>query len=179
MTLLPQPLPPWYEALGSGEPEDDILVCFASSMIDGQLDTWAFALPTVQGYFSGVGDLFSAMVLAHYAPESVQSGAPPLAEAVSKALLTVQQILLRTHLFSLSRAGTSGSATPRPLHTTGVSTAWNSIPSDTELDSDPLNPRRKARRMRLRELRVVQEHHLILNGGGGWPGARLDWQGIT
>jgi hypothetical protein len=35
------------------------------------LQTYGFALPTVEGYFSGVGDLFSALVLAFFKKELI------------------------------------------------------------------------------------------------------------
>ncbi|WWD03134.1 pyridoxal kinase [Kwoniella europaea PYCC6329] len=182
MCLLPDPIPPWYDAVGVGEPEDEVLVCFASTWENEELETWAFALPTIRGYFSGVGDLFSAMVLAHFNNPESQSDLPPLPHAVSKALLTVQQILLRTHLYSLIQTGTSGTATPRPLHHSSSEHHGSVIPSDAELDAigpvNPKDPKRKAKRMRLRELRVVQERKLIVDGGQGWPGKRLDWQRI-
>lgn len=140
------------------------------------METWAFALPTVQGYFSGVGDLFSAMVLAHFNPSTTQS-LPPLAHAVSRALLAVQQVLLQTHLYSLAHpsASASGTATPRPLHALPNDSV---IPTDNELDAaqpiDARDPKRKAKRMRLRELRVVQERHLLTQEGA-WTGKKLDW----
>lgn len=176
--LLPTHTLPWYHSAEDGDPEDDVLVCFASTkLFDGSLETWAFALPTVQGYFSGVGDLFSAMVQAHYVHKP-SSPATALVEAVSRALLAVQCVLLRTHLHSLSQALISGSATPRPLH---PRKAESVIPTDNELDSatpnDPKDPKRKAKRMRLRELRVVQERHL-LTSDQGWQGKRIDWNGV-
>ncbi|TYJ58646.1 pyridoxal kinase [Cryptococcus floricola] len=177
--LLPHPLPPWYDAVGVGAPDDEVLVCFASSWVDGQMETHAFALPTIRGYFSGVGDLFSAMVLAHFKNPQAKTDLPPLAYAVSKALLTVQQILLRTHIHSLAQAEAAGNATPRPLHKASHQPP-SVIPSDAELDdvlpSNPKDPKRKARRMRLRELRVVQERALIEDGGEGWPGKKLTWE---
>lgn len=185
--LLPNPLPPWYEAVGSpssNTEEQEVLVCFASSTsAEGELETYAFALPSVQGYFSGVGDLFSAMVLAHYDPHrSTQAdGLSPLAHAVSLALLTVQQVLLRTHIHSIEVSTASsihGAATPRPTRKTYI----DSLPSDAELDAaepaNPKDPKRKAKRMRLRELRVVQERALIVDGGEGWPGKRIDWRRV-
>jgi pyridoxine kinase len=113
------------------------------------------------------------MVLAHFNAASES----PLPHAVGKALLAVQQILLRTHLFSLAKSGVSGSATPRPLHRAidggrRRESMSSVIPSDTELD---VEPRRKAKRMRLRELRVVQERELLVDASEGWPGKKLDW----
>ncbi|KAL1411410.1 putative pyridoxal kinase [Vanrija albida] len=177
--FVPDPKPPWYDAVGVGEPEDDILVCFASTWDGDKPQTYGFALPTIRGYFSGVGDLFSALVLGHYQrPGATQPGLSPLASAVSHALLTVQQILLRTHLYSLDVAS-SGSATPKPIHE-NTPHHDSVIPSDTELDNapplNPTDPKRKARRMRLREMRVVQERDLIVNGGETWPGKHLDWE---
>lgn len=177
--FVPDPKPPWYDAVGVGEPEDDILVCFASTWDGDKPQTYGFALPTIRGYFSGVGDLFSALVLGHYQRTGkTQPGLSPLADAVSHALLTVQQILLRTHLYSLDIAS-SGSATPRPIHENSPHQD-SVIPSDTELDNapplNPTDPKRKARRMRLREMRVVQERDLIVNGGETWPGKHLDWE---
>lgn len=182
--LLPETQPPWYDAVGLGDPDDEVLACFASTYKDGQLETFAFALPTIRGYFSGVGDLFSALVLGHYnkVGESNPDNLPPLALAVSRALLTVQQILLRTHIFSLDAAASaSGTATPRPLSEKDRPVD-SVIPSDAELDDapplNPKDPKRKARRMRMREMRVVQERDLIVNGGDGWPGVRIDWKSV-
>lgn len=180
--LLPEVHPPWYDAVGVAEGDEEVLVCFASTWNCSTLETFAFALPTIRGYFSGVGDLFSALVLGHYQrPEEPASQLPPLAFAVSRALLTVQQILLRTHLHSLTVAA-SGTATPKPLHE-GPPASDSIIPSDTELDNapplNPSDPKRKARRMRLREMRVVQERALIVDGGEGWPGVKVDWDTVV
>ena len=169
--LLPDTSLPWYHPANASAPEDDILVCCASTLEGDQMETYAFALPTVQGYFSGVGDLFSAMILAHYD----KSADKPLYKAVSHALMAVQQILIRTHLHSLSNPDPSGAATPRPIHVPAV------IPSDSELDAilpaDDKDPKRKAKRMRLRELRIVPERH-FLHETEGWQGKKIDWHRI-
>lgn len=60
------------------------LLCIASS----PTKTTTFTIPPIDGYFSGVGDLFSAMVLARYHGD--------LALAVGQALYTVQMILKDT-----------------------------------------------------------------------------------
>lgn len=180
-SLLPEPAPPWYDAVGKGNPSDEVLVCFASSYTNGKLDTWAFALPTIRGYFSGVGDLFSAMTLAHFDGARTDHNLPPLPYAVSKALLTVQQILLRTHVFSLVQSGAQDNSQTLPANDPAF-VNQSVLPSDSELDSLPpeaLNGvKRKARRMRLRELRLIAERDLIVNGGEGWPGQRLQWESI-
>ncbi|ORY32844.1 bud site selection-related protein [Naematelia encephala] len=171
--MLPESPPLWYEAVASAHSEDDVLVSFASTYLHGRLETWAFALPTIHGYFSGVGDFFSAMVLAHF--DDAGSEPQAFVSAVSKALLAVQQILLRTHLYSLANANPSGMATPRPMHGSNLTSV---IPSDAELDAlipaDVKEPKRKARRMRIRELRVVQERALIAIESEGWPGAKVN-----
>jgi pyridoxine kinase len=174
--LLPSAHPPWYDAVGlEMDDDDDVLASFASTYVDGKLETHAFALPTIRGYFSGVGDLFSALVLGHF--KDARGRDNGLRYAVSRALLTVQQILLRTHIYSLQVAA-DGSATP--LAEGAPSDAV--IPSDAELDDapplNPADPKRKARRMRLREMRVVQERALIVDGGEGWPSVKIDWESI-
>jgi pyridoxine kinase len=71
------PAPP---ELGS----DADLVCIAST----PTATFSFVFPKIDGYFSGVGDLFSALVLARFQGD--------LCLAVGQALLCVQRILKRT-----------------------------------------------------------------------------------
>jgi pyridoxine kinase len=122
-------------------------------MVDGDVETWAFALPTIQIPFTGTGDLLSALCTAWYDPGVSTNDMPPLASAVSKALLTVQQILLRTHLHALSKS------TDRSRPIAGV-------------ESDVIE---KARVLRQRELRIIPERALIADGGQGWPGCRIDW----
>lgn len=200
-SLLPQIVPPT-EPNARPTPTDPlVLVCVASTVQNSELDTYAFSLPTIEGYFSGVGDLFSALVLGFYeppepaatssavsaaaqdlAPVDITQGSkltiqalPPFARAVSKALLGVQNVLLRTHQLA-------------PLDEEQVDTvAGSSLPSDDELDSLPPTPASKgslpipartARRMRRRELRIVQEREALLiplKEGVGWPGRRIDW----
>ena len=168
------------------DPEDhEILVCFASSFIDGRIDTWAFRLPTLPGYFSGVGDLFSALVLGHLDDDARhRSDLPVLPYAVSKALLTVQQILLKTHLFFLSQARRSNDAEPRRMHHSAgslrrdrTSDAIDQSAShpNVERSLDYDDPMRKAIRTRKRELRIIPERGLIIDNGQGWPGRRMDW----
>jgi pyridoxine kinase len=209
------------------EAEDEILICFASTRpkqeqssegdADAMPETYGYALPTIRGYYSGVGDLFSALVLGHYKDQR----SPPqdaakeekeekegrsgrtLERAVSLALLGVQIVLLKTHLSTLPLNDNNNDKND------GNNTAGelDCIPSDDELDKEdnrednkednkedskedgddvePLRrPARRARRMRLRELRVVQERRALMdladdeNEDGGWKGKRLDWDAL-
>jgi pyridoxine kinase len=179
------------------EAEDEILICFASTRpkqeqssegdADAMPETYGYALPTIRGYYSGVGDLFSALVLGHYKDQRSLDAAKEekeekeeeegrsgrtLERAVSLALLGVQIVLLKTHLSTL------------PLNHNNNNHNDNNnvgdldcIPSDDELDKEdnregkkedddvePLRrPARRARRMRLRELRVVQERRALMD----------------
>lgn len=139
----------------------DRLLCVASSARASGVavsDVGVAVFPRIHGYFSGVGDLFSALVLAHFeAPvhpspkfsstssspspladstaTPVPSAAPALLGAVSAALATTQAILLATH----EHSALQGTDCP---------------PTDDELDE--AEPDRRVRRMRARELRIVQ-----------------------
>lgn len=149
--LLPDNLPEAYNAIQWDNPDHEVLVCFASSWSDNGIETWAFGLPTVLVPFTGTGDFLSALIAAWYDSASLSNGMSPLASAVSKALLTVQQILLRTHIHALAqKAGTQNSVSA------------NDVKS-------------KAQILRKRELRIIQERALIIDGGDGWPGSRVDW----
>jgi pyridoxine kinase len=147
-------------------------------MDDGKHETWAFALPTVRGYFAGVGDLFSAMVLAHFGKiDGEETSSKKLYFGVSQALLKVQQILLRTHIHSISHSRVAEHMPSNPDRQESL------LPSDEELDqldtSISGNGNRKVRRRRLKELRIVQERNLITaDSPDGWPGSQLDWDHV-
>ena len=145
-SLLPDSLPDAYNAVQWNNPDNEVLVCFASSCTGETMETWAFALPTILVPFTGTGDFLSALCAAWYDPTTSTNGMSPLATAVSKALLTVQQILLRTHIHALS----------------------SSSPTSDDLLG-------KAQLLRTRELRIVQERSLITDAGDGWPGVEIDW----
>jgi pyridoxine kinase len=200
-----------------GDDEDEeLLLCFASSSSapsqpngsaraaaaddddDGGLESYAFALPTVQGYYSGVGDLFSALVLGFYDPSSLGTQAkripngqphaadddaelPPFPRAVGKALAAVQQVLLKTHIHTISRAHVNGSAIAATTTHVPSSLEDDCIPTDDDLDSvlsKAGRPTRMARRSRKRELRLIAEMQGVLadvKDGQGWPGKKVVW----
>jgi pyridoxine kinase len=139
--LLPDPLPAAYHPVSSETPE--ILVCVASSWTEeGGMRTWAYGLPTIDVPFTGTGDLLSALCAAWFDVSTPS----PLADAVAKALLTVQQILLKTHIHALS-APTGSSTDTRATATT----------------------------LRQRELRLIPERALIASPGDGWTSTPIDW----
>ncbi|KAH9962620.1 Ribokinase-like protein [Russula dissimulans] len=131
---------------------------------------YAACIPLIPGYFSGVGDLFSALVLGHYhtrasAPpldsnnsDHLNNGnaSPPLAHAVSLALTKTHAILRLTE--------SHASKLPPEERTT----------TDDELDKK--DPERLVRRMRGRELRLVQGRKIL--GGEAASEQRLlrEWE---
>ncbi|KAL5513368.1 BUD16 [Sanghuangporus vaninii] len=124
----------------------------------------AHVLPCIPGYFSGVGDLFSALVLAHFQPTPgsshvstfVRAGSSslpsstdriesstytPLSIAVSYALSKTFGILKFTHEQILAQHPASEDA--------------------TDEERDRTDPERRVRRMRTRELRLIQGQHIL------------------
>jgi len=101
---------------------------------------YAACIPLIPGYFSGVGDLFSALVLGHYTSNDGPS-LPPLAPAVSLALTKTYATLRLTEKYASS------------LHPDERTT------TDDELDQK--EPERLIRRMRGRELRLVQGRKIL------------------
>lgn len=107
----------------------------------------AQCVPLIPGYFSGVGDLFSALLLAHFhaEQETEELFATPLSAAVSQALTKTHAILMVTQA--------QAESLPEEER----------LPTDDELDAkDPL---RKIRRMRGRELALVRGQDLIRGVG--------------
>ena len=140
---------------GEHDPDVDFLLCIVSSTEaspkDGSLSTvHTRVIPCIPGYFSGVGDLFSALVLAHYErPSSTQTDNvvngrtydTPISRAVSQALTKIHAILTLTHEHSLSLPEEERQ------------------PTDEELDK--AEPDRQVRRMKGRELRLIQGQDII------------------
>lgn len=151
------------------------LLSVASSSTPSGLQTTLTQFPEVPGYFSGVGDLFSALTCAHYLPSSetcstLPSRAPSptpgaktlsdLSIAAGRALLTTQQILLSTHL--------KATASTRPTDDGGEGDS-----SDEEADES--DRKRRVKRMRKRELNLIgRRGRGDIESGGVWPGAEVD-----
>ena len=125
--------------------DTDYLACITSSR-EGNL-VHAQCFPCLPGYFSGVGDLFSALVIGHFpnthsqAQETATTGETPLSRAVSHALSKTHAMLVLTHEAAMTLPEEERLAT------------------DEELDAR--QPMRKIRRMRGRELRLIQGQDII------------------
>lgn len=182
ITSIQLPAKPWLlEALPEGiRPENsDHLLCITSSVCTPPTSAafsvvHAQCIPLISGYFSGVGDLFSALLLGHYrvlpvdacsSTLSITNGTSasvsscssahasltneqkqtPLSVATARAIATTHSILCKTHAQAV--------ALPESER----------LPTDDE--ADVRTPLRRARRMRGRELRLVQNQD-ILRGTG-------------
>ncbi|KAK7685751.1 hypothetical protein QCA50_011097 [Cerrena zonata] len=125
--------------------DDGFLLCISSSAENPNSRSstiHACAVPTIPGYFSGVGDLFSALVLAHY--EAITDSDikhSPVSAAASQALTKTHGILSLTHEHARSLP------------------EEERLPTDEELDVK--EPMRKIKRMRGRELRLIQGQDII------------------
>lgn len=155
-------LPPTRSNDRSIHEEKSYLICIASSVNDNdnleggpfKSTVYAGCVKLIPGYFSGVGDLFSALVLGHFrtpqssaSPPSSTKLSPPLAHAVSHALSRTYAILSLTHEYASTL----------------------SLPStDDELDAR--EPERTNRRMKGRELRIIQGQDVF---------RRKEWDGVA
>ncbi|KAG0691857.1 Ribokinase-like protein [Suillus ampliporus] len=153
------PLQPWLSEVlletmqppASADDQQDYLLCISSSRTIGKSShstVHARLVPLIPGYFSGVGDLFSALTLGHFNPSSMPSDGKlnsatqtPLSFAVAAALHKTHSILEFTNAFAVRLP-------PEDRTTT-----------DNELDA--VEPVRKLRRMRGRELRLVQGQRIL------------------
>jgi pyridoxine kinase len=127
---------------------------------------YAACVPLIPGYFSGVGDLFSALVLGHYNTPLSPSPSPPpylpdpnltpLPHAVSLALTKTHAIL------RLTEAHVS------------LLPAEDRTATDDELDE--ADPERRIRRMRARELRLVQGRRILCGEAMGKLRSLREWE---
>jgi len=129
--------------------DDGYLLCLCSSTVSikessGGISTvHAQFVPLLPGYFSGVGDLFSALLLGQFEKKDSLprpgEGTPqtPLSYASSVALTKTHAVVTSTYQYSLTLP------------------EEDRQPTDTEKDA--ADPSRRRRRMRGRELRLVTE----------------------
>ncbi|KAJ7746795.1 Ribokinase-like protein [Mycena maculata] len=144
------PLAEWLKgalpsSLSAGlDPDSKHLLCISSSTTPGASSTSEVHAQTVQllpGYFSGVGDLFSALLLAHFVPNGASSGSGAVSRAASQALTKTHAMLRLTHEHSKTLPEGDRQA--------------------TDDEKDAADPLRKVRRMRGRELRLVQGQDIL------------------
>jgi pyridoxine kinase len=137
--------------------DNGYLLCLCSSTVNiennGLSAIHAQFVPLLPGYFSGVGDLFSALLLGHFRSEGLPPlegkaiSQTPLSYATSMALTKTHEVLRSTYQYTLA------------------------LPEDerelTDVEKDAAEPLRKLKRMRGRELRLVQpEGQSIIRGVG-------------
>lgn len=151
------PMKPWLaELLPEEIPQGKLtdLLCISSSKSDPEKSAVVHActVPLIPGYFSGVGDLFSALVLAHFGPDGKSS----LSDAVGKAVTKTHAIVQLTDAYTKTLEGGDRTST------------------DDELDEK--DPMRRVRRMRGRELRLIQGQDIIR--GEGSRHAMKAWEGF-
>lgn len=153
------PLQPWLSRVlpetmqppVSTDNQQAYLLCISSSRTIGTSShstVHARLVPLITGYFSGVGDLFSALTLGHFNPSFTPSDSKlhsaaqtPLSFAAAAALHKTYSILELTNAFALRL--------PPEDRTT------------TDDERDEAEPVRKLKRMRGRELRLVQGQHIL------------------
>ncbi|KAK0188443.1 Ribokinase-like protein [Armillaria mellea] len=127
------------------EEHSDHLLCMSSSWsaTSEKPTIHAGCVPLIPGYFSGVGDLFSALLLGQFKPEEGDhpDGVTPLSSATSHALTKTHAVLTVTHKYSETLPPEDRQA------------------SDKEMDD--AEPMRRIRRMRGRELRLVQCQDIV------------------
>ncbi|EIW75151.1 bud site selection protein 16 [Coniophora puteana RWD-64-598 SS2] len=133
----------------SADEDAQYLLCISSSAT-GPSTVHARCVPLIPGYFSGVGDLFSALLLGHFIPPSTKttplsqpgdSAQTALSRATSAALAKTHALLALTDEY------------------TRLLPEDERIPTDEERDK--VDPVPKFRRMRGRELRLIQGQHIF------------------
>ncbi|KAE8234784.1 hypothetical protein CF326_g175 [Tilletia indica] len=131
------------------------------------LRPWFIQFPEVPGYFSGVGDTFSALLIGRFDPSptagSDSSAAPSqIAHAAELAIASLQSILSRT-----SEAIAHAPALPDQTELTALAKA--SLPDATQWPTDQAEidkltaAQRRVEEMRPRELKIVQSKWDIEN----------------
>lgn len=150
-------LPPSIRPPSIETSDNNYLLCLCSSWVDLQDNNGSSIIhtqfvPLIPGYFSGVGDLFSALLLGHFqsndmlpALEGDVSKQTTLSCATSMALTKTHAILQSTYQYTLI------------------------LPEDerqsTDEEKDAVDPMRQLKRMKGRELRLVQpESQRIIRG---------------
>ncbi|CAK5267384.1 unnamed protein product [Mycena citricolor] len=125
------------------------LLCIASSATAESSVVHAQIVQQLPGYFSGVGDLFSALLLAHFEPQKVLRASDAVSRAASHALAKTHAMLRLTH-----------------EHAALLPEEERQVTDD---EKDAAAPLRKSLRMRGRELRLIQGQDIIRGIGFECP----------
>lgn len=126
----------------SGPDSSSSMVLVGSTRLpqSSSLRPWFIQFPEIKGYFSGVGDLFAALLIGRFQPGQEQandtSQTPPIAKAAEQAIASVQAVLYRT-----------------------LATTQSLGPEATSHSGDAAQQRVDT--MRSRELRIIQSRHDI------------------
>lgn len=139
----------------------------------------AHVLPCVPGYYSGVGDLFSALLLAHYREMgSVNNGtrlillAPNIRSDYQTSVIDLGSSAHSSNSTSLTPLSTAASfALSKTVGILRLTHAHvSALPADasvardgTDEERDRLDPERRVRRQRARELRLIQGQDILRN----------------
>ncbi|WFD29012.1 pyridoxal kinase [Malassezia sp. CBS 17886] len=128
------------------------MLLIGCSWEDGEMHAWMLQFPSLGEYFSGVGDLFSALTLALFEPRVPDTPGQmppagvensPIAHTAALAVASLQSILLRTCDAMVKQGQAAGVDPFQPSHL---------VPVDERVNL-----------MRLRELRIVQSAQDILH----------------
>jgi pyridoxine kinase len=131
-------------------------------MEDGKILTHAIRVSKIEGYFSGVGDLFSALVCGHYRPAvpAPQNPSPGTGFGIANGFSlsldkkpAPQTLISQATYFALLKTVHILRATRD--HYVSVYSKDEEI-NMTDEEKDRFDPMRVVRRMRRRELRLVQ-----------------------
>ncbi|CAD6920487.1 unnamed protein product [Tilletia controversa] len=131
------------------------------------LRPWFIQFPEVPGYFSGVGDTFSALLIGRFDPSSTarsdSSAAPShVARAAELAIASLQSVLSRT-------SEAISQAPPLPDNTQLTILAKAALPESAKWPTDQAEidkltaAQRRVEEMRPRELKIVQSKADIEN----------------
>lgn len=110
---------------------------------------WFIQFPEIPGYFSGVGDLFAALVLGRFSMDEGSSSITPIARAAELCIASVQGVLARTQ----EGIAAAGSSSPQGKSTEGEGTR---DPAQARVDM-----------MRGRELQIIQSRREIEDPSSG------------
>lgn len=167
------------------------LLCIASSSstttTSSPSEVSMAVVPRIPGYYSGVGDLFSALVLAHFTPTAARLDSSIPSSVNGPTTRDHDATGTGCHAMTAAAAAGGGGeevgaaealrvAVRAALATTGALMAatdahCRSLSEDecpaTDEEKDGEDPERRVRRMRARELRIVQGLEVIRNAPAG------------